>query len=199
MSPPTCGNRRALQKTCNDVFCPAGPITGATEDPRSLTQYQQSHCRALLRLAHVSALPCTPSNPQREPLVSLCRLHIQNMNLGLCDLGKISNCIFFDRYYDCDFKFAVKLQLNIVNNVQHRMSIVTLLKLKGKNNRNHHRNSYSFHKNHYKIPFCFGIIPTGITVVLLAARLHPTNRMHQIPVDTIIVYIKANTIPPLNP
>ncbi len=132
MSPPTCGNRRALQKTCNDVFCPAGPITGATEDPRSLTQYQQSHCRALLRLAHVSALPCTPSNPQREPLVSLCRLHIQNMNLGLCDLGKISNCIFFDRYYDCDFKFAVKLQLNIVNNVQHRMSIVTLPETKGK-------------------------------------------------------------------
>ncbi len=48
---------------------------------------------------------------------------------------------FFDRYCDCDFKFAVKLQLNIVNNAQHIMSIVTLLKLKGKNNRNHHRNS----------------------------------------------------------
>ncbi len=40
--------------------------------------------------------------------------------------------IFFDRYCDCDlisdFKLAVKLQLNIVNNVQHSMSIVTLLK-----------------------------------------------------------------------
>ncbi len=46
-------------------------------------------------------------------------------------MGEISNCDFFDRYCDCDlisdFKFAVKLQLNIVNNVQHSIRIVTLL------------------------------------------------------------------------
>uniref|UniRef100_A0A672SFU9 Ribosome production factor 1 n=1 Tax=Sinocyclocheilus grahami TaxID=75366 RepID=A0A672SFU9_SINGR len=55
---------------------------------------------------------------------------------------------------------VIKLQLNIVNNVQHSMGIITLLK-----------------KNHYP--------PSAI--------LHPTNRIHQI--DTIIVYIKTNTIP----
>ncbi len=32
---------------------------------------------------------------------------------------------------------------------------------------------------------------------LPSARLHPTNRMHQIPVDNIVVYIKTNTISPL--
>lgn len=32
------------------------------------------------------------------------------LQIGLCDLGKISYCDFFDRYYDCDlicdFNFA---------------------------------------------------------------------------------------------
>jgi len=53
-----------------------------------------------------------------------------SLELGCAIWGTCLIVIFFDRYCDliCDFKFAVKLQLNIVNNVQHSMSIVTLLK-----------------------------------------------------------------------
>lgn len=84
--PPTCGNRRALQKTCNDVLCPAGPITRATKDPKRLTQYPQSHCTAPLRLAHVRTLPCTPllGRPAHRTYAEnpwyryVGRLHIQN-------------------------------------------------------------------------------------------------------------------------
>ncbi len=78
------------------------------------------------------------------------------------------------------------------------MSIVTLLKKQNKKTIETITEILIFSiKTITKFLFVLGIIPIGITVVLLvaSARLHPTNRMHQIPVDTIIVYIKTNTIP----
>lgn len=72
--PPACGNRRALQETCNDAARPAGPITGTTEDPRQHSQYPQSHCRALPRLGHVRISPAHhPSGDHSsytEPMIS---------------------------------------------------------------------------------------------------------------------------------
>jgi len=61
----------------------------------------------------------------------------------------------------------VKLQLNIVNNVQHSMSIVTLLK---KNTIETITEIPKVSKKAItKFLFVLGIIPIGITVVLLVA------------------------------
>ncbi len=76
--------------------------------------------------------------------------------------------IFFNFYRYYDFNFAVKLQLNIVNNVQqHSMSIVTLLKKKKNNRKTITEILIASIKTVTKFIFVLGIIPIGITVVLL--------------------------------
>ncbi len=104
-----------------------------------------------------------------------------------CDLGKIYNCDFyfylFILFYLFNFFFflglilrfdlrfqicKVKLQLNIVNNVQHSTSIVTLLK----NNNTIETITEILIvsiKTITKFLFVLGIIPKGITVILLVA------------------------------
>ncbi len=71
--------------------------------------------------------------------------------------------ILFYRY--CDFNFAVKLQLNIVNNVQqHSMSIVTLLKKKKTIEKTIAEILIASIKTVTKFFFVLAIIPIGITV-----------------------------------
>ncbi len=91
--------------------------------------------------------------------------------VGLFNLGKISNCNFFDRYCDCDlicdFKFT-KSSFSSILSIMYRKVWVSLPCWKKKYNRNHHRNSYSLLKKTLQNSFLFwGIIPIGITVVLL--------------------------------
>ncbi len=117
--------------------------------------------------------------------------------IRLCYLGKYLIANFFlgqILWFDLQF---LTLQSSFSSILSIMCSTVWVsLPCWKKNNRNHHRNSNSFHKNHYKITFCFG--PYSL-FYWPSARLHPTNRMHQIPIDTITVYIKTNTFPPLNP
>ncbi len=82
------------------------------------------------------------------------------MALGLCDLEKISNCKFFDRYCDCDlicdFKFAKSRFSSILSIMCSTVWVLLPCKKKNKPIETVTEILIIYMKNHYKIPFCLG-------------------------------------------